>query len=116
MKKRNKVLLTVGTLVGVYGAYDINWNSLVGEYIQRGVDVTNNVKQTEIDMSAIEAKLKNDIKNVKDITTQRLGEYTFTGEFGCGANHHIEGGCGGNHMPEEKYEELPSEHNPGNKL
>jgi hypothetical protein len=45
-----------------------------------------------------------------------LGEYTFTGEFGCGANHHIEGGCGGNHMPEEKYEELPSEHNPGNKL
>jgi len=107
MKKRNKVLLTVGTLVGVYGAYDINWNSLVGEYIQRGVDVTNNVKQTEIDMFAIETKLKTVIKNT---STQKLIEY------GCGANHHIEGGCGGNHMPEEKYEELPSEHNPGNNL
>jgi hypothetical protein len=107
MKKRNKVLLTVGTLVGVYGAYDINWNSLLSEYIQMGTDVTNNVRQTEIDMSDIETKLKNVIKNT---STQNLLEY------GCGANHHIEGGCGSNHMPEIEYEELPSEHNPGNKL
>jgi hypothetical protein len=115
MKRRNKILLTVGTLAGLSGSYTtISDTSLIDKYVQKGIDITTNVKKTNTD-SLLESQFR--LKEVnKLMSTQKIGEHTFIGEFGCGANHHIEGGCGSNHMPEEKYDSLPSEHNPGNRL
>jgi hypothetical protein len=107
MKRQNKVLLTVGTLVSVY---------LAGDAIQKNTDISVFdmlelvSPQTWTDRPEQLFKLK---EIDKTLSTQF---YTKKGELGCGANHHIQGGCGSNHMPEEEYDNLPSEHNPGNKL
>ncbi len=108
MKRRNKVLLTVGTLIGVSGVYGINDSSLINKYVQKGIDINSNVSQSDVD-SLLNLQFK--IKEIdRPVSTQNLAEY------GCGASHHVEGGCGSNHMAEEKYDNLPSEHNPGNRL
>lgn len=107
MKKRNKALLTVGTLVSVY---------LVGDTIQKNTDIsaTSMLELVSPQTWTDRPEQLFDIKEIdKTLSTQF---YTEKGEFGCGATHHVDGGCGANHLPKEKYDELPSEHNPGNKL
>ena len=107
MKKRNKVLLTVGTLVSVY---------LVGDTIQKNTDISA-ASMLELVSPQIWTDRPVQLFGIKEIDkTQSTQFYTGKGEFGCGATHHIAGGCGANHLPEEEYNNLPSEHNPGNRL
>jgi hypothetical protein len=107
MKKRNKVLLTVGTLVSVY---------LAGDTIQKNTDISA-ADMLELVSPQVWTDRPEQLFGLKDINPIDSTQfYTQKGEYGCGANHHVDGGCGSNHMAEEKYDNLPSEHNPGNRL
>ena len=106
MKKRNKALLTVGTLASVLG----------GINILEDIDISA-ASIMELVSPQVWTDRPEQLFDVKEIDkTTSTQFYTQKGEFGCGATHHIAGGCGANHLPKEKYEALPSEHNPGNRL
>ena len=106
MKKRNKALLTVGTLASFLG----------GVAIQEDIDISA-ASIMELVSPQVWTDRPEQLFDIKEIDkTLSTQFYTQKGEFGCGATHHIAGGCGANHLPKEKYEALPSEHNPGNRL
>lgn len=107
MKKRNKALLTVGALASVY---------LVGDTIQKNTDISA-TSMLELVSPQTWTDRPEQLFGIKEIDkTQSTQFYTEKGEFGCGATHYVAGGCGANHLPKEEYNNLPSEHNPGNKL